>query len=221
MLALLSNDIKHTRVPKPTFKTENDENEISQARVFYALAKLFVKIEQKQYSLIPIITAILRKNQKSLAAILTNPVAKEYLQSELACIEQDAAQEEFILSLESEEGWLGVRQSPPFSAVYTEVKSEEQNQKEKILKKREQKVNDILKFIERNASNDIPKLKKASQEASNAKTHVCFTELQRMNNWRDALRRKSKITLTEWRKHESEFFSGTGVWIKDEIKKIC
>lgn len=219
MLALLSNDIKHTRVPKPTFKTENDENEISQARVFYALAKLFVKIEQKQYSLIPIITAILRKNQRSLAAILTNPVAKEYLQSELACIEQDAAQEEFILSLESEEGWLGVRQSPPFSAVYTEVKMEEQNQKEKILKKREQKVNDILKFIERNASNDIPKLKKATQEASNAKTHVCFTELQRMNNWRDALRRKSKIALTEWRKHEAEFFSGTGVWIKDEDKE--
>ena len=222
MLALLSNDIRHNRVPKPIFKTEQQqEDSMSQARVFYALAKLFVKIEQKQYSLIPIITAILRKNQKTLSNILTNPIAKEYLLSTACtnCIEQDANQEEFELALNDSEGWVGVKQSPPFSAVYLEVKEEEQNQKEKFKKKREQKVIDILKLIEKNASSDIPKLKKCTQDSQNSKTHICFGELQRMNNWRDGQRRKSKITLTEWRKHESEFFSGTGVWTKDEDKE--
>ena len=66
MLALLSNDIRHNRVPKPTFKTESEDTIMSQARVFYTLAKLFVKIEEKQYNLVPIITAILRKSFASV-----------------------------------------------------------------------------------------------------------------------------------------------------------
>ncbi|KAL9647552.1 hypothetical protein ABK040_006908 [Willaertia magna] len=215
MLALLSNDIQHTRVPKPSFKSDIQEDSVSQIRVLYTLAKLFVRYEEKQLNIIPIITALLRKNKQLLANSLTNPLAKDFLNSNINCIEQDSSPEEFIFSFNDSEEWQIVKDSPPFNAVYKEAKQEDGALKQTFAKKREEKVNEILKQIEKTASSDAPKLKKCTQDAQNLKTHICFTELQRLNNWRDGLRRKYKITFTEWKKQEAEYCTETGVWAKD------
>lgn len=218
-MALLCQDIDHTRVPKLMFKTEVTDADTNNRRSYYVLASLIHRIlTYQQYNLVPIAQAVVRKKKAHYAATLVDPRAKDFMSKDVTGIEQESDTEEFILSLKDE--WDCVKESEPMATALQEVAAEISNMHKKATAENSARQVKIIQRIEKKSNNDIPILKKVVEESAQTKSLLCYSELQRLNNWRHYKRRLGVITLNEWAKVEEDLFSGGGVWAKQSEQKM-
>lgn len=218
-MALLCQDIDHTRVPKLIFKNEVTDADTTNRRSYYILASLIHRIlTYQQYNLVPIAQAVVRKKKSHFATTLIDPRAKDFMSKELTGIEQESDTEEFILSLKDE--WDCVKESEPMATALQEVAAEISNMYKKAVAEATARQTKIIQRIEKKSSSDIPILKKVVEDSAQSKSLLCYSELQRLNNWRHYKRRLGVITLNEWTKVEEDLFSGGGVWAKQSEKKM-
>jgi WD40 repeat protein len=217
LMALLCQDIEHTRVPKPIFKTEVTDADTNHRRSYYVLASLLTRVlNQQQFNIAPVTKALLRKKKAHFATTMLDVKAKEFLNGDLIGIDQETDAEEFILSLKDE--WDCVKESEPLATILKEVTAEWETMLKKYNADNSKRMNKILQQIERRSSNDIPVLKKIVEESDQNKKYICYEELNRLNNWRHSQKRVNVITMNEWATEEEDLFSSGGVWHRTSVK---
>lgn len=214
LLALLCMDIEHSKVPKPQWKGDVTDTDQHTQRLYYILAKLMEEVDKSNYSVVPVLKAVMRKNKSTLAFTLISAEAKEFITKHMAGIEQDAELEEFVLNYKSE--WDCIKNSEPFATAFKNAVLESQEMKKAMQVRKEKRFAKCIQEIEKYMSRDLALLKKVVADSAKSKTQLCYEELNRLTNWKHMEKRNKLIVLTEWKKNERDMLTGIGVWSTDD-----